>query len=115
MAWSRNRGSAGHLHVEGRLTRGDLAILRRGELRTTAPGLFPALARPTGRDAAARGEPQEQAGAIAEVCGRWVREVRRCLRAGWARADGGLVGFGGRGAGAQAFGLQEVGSVGRTA
>jgi hypothetical protein len=60
MAWSRNRGSAGHSHVEGRLTRGDSAILRHGELRTTAPSFFHALARPTGRYAAAHEEPQEQ-------------------------------------------------------
>lgn len=45
---SRNRVSAGHSRVEGRLTRGDSVILRHGELRTTAPGPFHALARPTG-------------------------------------------------------------------
>jgi hypothetical protein len=61
MAWSRNRGSAGHSHIEGRLTRGDSAIPRRGELRTAAPSFFHALARPTGRDtAAAHEEPQGQ-------------------------------------------------------
>ena len=113
MAWSRNRGSAGHLHVEGRLTRGDLAILRRGELRTTAPGLFPALARPTGRDAAADEEPQGQGRGDCRVgCAQSSSGFAGVFERGGREPMGGSVGSAGEDL---LVGLREVGSVGRIA
>jgi hypothetical protein len=114
MAWSRNRGSAGHSRVEGRLTRGDSAIPRRGELRTAAPSFFHALARPTGRDtAAAHEEPQGQGRGDCRVgCAQSSSGFAGVFERGGREPMGGSVGSAGEDL---LVGLREVGSVGRIA